>query len=223
MSYNAPQGRPGPSYGYGPPPGPPPPRPVARRQRQSGGGGCLPFVLGFLTAVIIGGAVVAFLYFYNPNGNNPLPRPSNAPGTPDISATLSQQYINNEISRQLKSQPFKAGTVTLNDVTITVQNNAQVDIALRANYNGLANFDLTVTEQLTVQNGLIKLTVVGQPKLTNGQLPPGVDGILQQINTQFIEPKLNQQVTQIAINQRNLKLVGLTSTPGLLTVQANVQ
>ncbi len=219
---NQPGPRPGPAYNPNGPaysPGAPPTR------RRSGGGllGCGTFILGFLTAAVIAGIAVFFLYFYNPNGNQPLPRPTNPSGTPDITATLSQQYLNNEISRSFAGKPFKAGSVDLKDVVITVKADSLIDVAMRATYGGVANFDLTITEQVIIQNGQIRLTIAGQPKLTNGQLPPGVDAILQQINTQAIEPKINTLVNQITVNGRTLKLTGISSTPGLLTVQSNLQ
>ena len=236
MSYYPPGGSgPGPEYGQGQgggrpnggyPPGPGGPAPMRVQRpgpaRSSGGGfGCGSFILGFLTAAVLAGVGVFFLYFYNPNANSPLPRPTNAPGTPDISATLSQEYLNNEISRTLTSNPFKVSGITLQDAVITVKENSQIDVAMRA--TGVVSFDLTATEQVTVENGQIKLTLVGQPRMTNGQLPPAAGDILQQINTGFIEPHINEQVTQIMVDGRKLTLTGITTTSGLLTVQAKVQ
>ncbi len=217
-----------PNYQPGPPPGYPPAGPGGRRpvrrvaaSRPGWGLGCGAFILGFLTACVIGGVAVFFLYFYNPNNNQPLARPPAQAGTPDIQATLSQTYLNNEIARQLNGQPLKVGAVNLQDVVIQVKDNSQIEVKLRAS-SGPASFDLTVTEQLVIQNGKVGLNVIGQPQLTNGQVPPGVNGILEQINSNFIEPQINNQVTQIQLNKRPIRLTAISTQVGFITVSANV-
>lgn len=183
--------------------------------------GCGTFILGFVVAAVLASVAVFFLYFYNPNPNTPLDRPPDQVGTPDITATLSQTYLNREIQRQLNGQPFKAGPVEIKDVVLKIQGNSQVEIDLSAT-SGPASFTLSVTEQVIVQNGRVDLNVIGQPRLTNGTLPPGINSILETVNNQFIEPQINEQVTKIAINQRPIRLIGISSSPGLLTVRANV-
>lgn len=224
MSYNPGTG--GPRY-----PGPPPvyPQRTGHRvnasrpaSRSRAGFGCLMFLLGAVVAAVIAGVTVFFLYFYNPNPDAPLARPADQAGTPDINATLSQTYLNREISRQLSGKPFKAGPVDIRDVVVKVQADNRLDINMRAS-SGPATFDLSVTEQLTVENGKVVINVVGQPKVTGGQLPPSINSVLEAVNTQFVEPQINNQVTQITLNQRPIKLVGISSTPGFLMLKANVE
>lgn len=208
-------------------PGPPPPyanRDARRVQppRQSRAGfGFAMFMLGALFAVIIGGVAVFFLYFYNPNPNAPLPRPAAQSGTPDIAATLSQTYLNREIAQALNGKPYDAGGILIRDIVVEIKGDSQMDVTMRAS-TGPATFDLQVTESLAVQNGKIKISVVGQPKVTGGALPPGINQILNQVNSQFIEPQINNQISSLAINGRPLQLTGLTSQPGLITLQTNV-
>lgn len=180
------------------------------------------FFLGIVFTLLIGGIAVFFLYFYNPNPNAPLPRPAAQSGAPDLTATLSQTYLNNEISRGLSAKPFEAGSVLIRDIVVVIKADSQMDITMRAS-TGPATFDLLVTESLSVQNGKIKLGIVGQPKVTGGALPPSITQILDQVNTQYIEPQINNEVAAININQRPLVLTGITTSPGFITIMTNVQ
>lgn len=207
-------GNPGPSS-------PPGRRPAPTR--QGWGFGCGMFFLGFVVAAIIAGAVVFFLYFYNSvNPDNPLTRPANQVGTPDFNATISQTYLNKEIARQLSGNPIKAGPVEIRDMVLRVQNNSRIEVDVRAS-TGPITFDMTITEQVSVQNGQIKLNAVGQPKLLGGQLPPGVNAIVEAINSQFVEPQINQKVAQINVNQQAIQLLDISTSPGFINVKANVQ
>lgn len=216
-------------------PGPPPyypqqqgyPNRESRRMRppqQQGraGFGFAMFFLGMVFAVLLGGVAIYFLYFYNSNPNAPLPRPASQTGTPDLSATLSQTYLNREISQALSAKPFQAGAVTIRDIVVQVKADSQMDITMRAS-SGPATFDLLVTESLAVQNGKVKLSIVGQPKVTGGALPPGVGQIMDQVNTQFIEPQINSQVSALNINGGSLQLTSINSAPGLITISGNIQ
>ncbi|HEX2916529.1 MAG TPA: hypothetical protein VH186_37565 [Chloroflexia bacterium] len=190
--------------------------------RPGAGAGCAAYMLGFLTATVIAVAVVFFLYFYNGNSAaGPLARPAPQSGTSDINTTLSQTFLNRVIQQQLSASPVKAGMVDISDMVLRVQANNQIDIDLKA-VTGPVNFNVTVTEQLSVSGGHIRLEAVGQPRLLGGQLPPGINTIINVVNTAFIEPSLNQQVTQILVNKRPIQLTGISTTPGFLIVQANV-
>jgi hypothetical protein len=219
------------SYNSGPPPyNPPPPgyyssrnpRRVEPPRRSNAGLGIGMFLLGVLVTLLLGGVAVFLLYFYNPNPSAPLPRPAEQTGTPDLAATLSQTYLNREIARQLNGKPFKAGNVLIRDIVVQVKGEAQMDLTMRAS-SGPATFDLQVTEGLTVENGQIKINIIGQPSVTGGALPPAVNQVLDQVNNQFIEPQINSQLNAININQRPLLLTGISSSPGFITVKANVQ
>ena len=216
-------------------PGPPPPyypqqpgytgRDARRIQppRQSRAGfGFAMFMLGVLFTVIAAGIAVFFLYFYNPNPNAPLPRPAAQADAPDLAATLSQTYLNREISRSLSAKPFQAGSVLIRDIVVVIKADSQMDVTMRAS-TGPATFDLLVTESLAVENGKIKINIVGQPKVTGGALPPGVTQLLDQVNTQFIEPQINNEVNSVSINQRPLQLTAISTTPGFITLKTTVQ
>ncbi len=198
-------------------------RPPQRRPQGSGWGlGCGMFLLGFVVAAVIAGVTVFFLYFYNPDPlNGPLNRPPEQSGTPDINATLSQTYLNKEITRQLNGKPIKAGPVEIRDLVINIQANSRIEIQVRA-ASGPVTFDLSITEQVSIQNGQVKLDATGQPKITGGQLPVGVNTIVEAINTQFVEPQINQQVSKIAVNGRPVRLLDLTTSPGFLNIKANI-
>ncbi len=205
-------------------PDPNPPEKTGKRQRQGGsiGKGCGLFVLGFVLAVILIAATIFFLYFYNNRPPSNLVRPPVQTSVPDITATFSQTYLNREITRQLGITKYKAGPVELVDLVVRIKEGAQVELDIKA-ITGPFHVDLSVTELIIIQDGLVKLDLVGSPRLMGGFLPPGINGLLDIINTQFIEPQLNQQLTKIIVNQRPIRITGATSTEGLLTVRANVE
>lgn len=204
------------------PPGKTPARPTRTSAGPSWGFGCGMFFLGFLLAAVIAGVTVFFLFFYDSvNTSNPLARPPSQVGTPDFNATISQTYLNKEITRQLSSTPIKTGPVEIRDMVLKIQDNSRIDVDVRAS-TGPVTFDMTITEQISVQNGQIKLEAVGQPKLLGGSLPPGVNAIVDAINTQFVEPQINQQVAQINVNKRAIRLLDISTSPGFITVKGNV-
>jgi hypothetical protein len=179
------------------------------------------FFLGMVFAIVLGAVAVFFLYFYNPNPNAPLPRPPAQSGTPDLSATLSQTYLNREISDALSVKPYQAGAITIRDIVVEVKGDSQMDVTMRAS-TGPATFDLLVTEDLSVEGGKVKITIVGQPKVTGGALPPSAGQLMDQVNTQFIEPQINNQVGALNINGRSLQLTGIGTQPGLITLNGNL-
>src|SRR5436305_1116972 len=130
MSYN-----PGPPPPYYPPQQGRPSRSVRQvpppRQGRTGFGFAM-FFLGIVFTLLLGVIAVFFLYFYNPNPNAPLPRPAAQSGTPDLAATLSQTYLNKEISRGLSAKPFEAGNVLIRDIVVAIKADSQMDITMRA-------------------------------------------------------------------------------------------
>lgn len=198
------------------------PRRVQPPPRQGRAGfGFAMFFLGMVFAVLLGAVAVFFLYFYNSNPNAPLPRPPTQNGTPDVAATLSQSYLNREIGAALSAKPYQAGALTIRDIVVEVKANSQMDVTMRASA-GPATFDVMVTESLAVENGKVKIGIVGQPKVTGGALPTAVGNLMDQVNTQFIEPQINNQVSALNINGRSLQLSGINSAPGLITISGNL-
>jgi hypothetical protein len=203
------------------PPGTRAPRP-APRPNSRWMLGCGMFFFGFLVAALIGAVAVFFLYFYDPGiSSAPLPRPTQVAGTPDLTATLSQTYLNKEISQQINGKTSQAGPVQIRDIVVTIQADSLLDITVRAS-SGPFGFEMGLTERIYVQNGQIKLEAVGQPKVMSGQLPPSVNTILDAINNFFIIPQINQQIADIKVKDRAVNLLELTTTPGFITVKANV-
>lgn len=196
------------------------------RNSQNQSGGCGTFVVGLLVGLVIaaavGGGAFYYFYFYDVGQGPRFSQPAAQPGVPDINATLSETYLNKEIKSQLAGQTFKAGPIEIRNVVIKILGNANIEVNMQASYNTLA-FDLTFTELVTIVEGQIKLSNVGQPKLTGSPLPLGLASVIDNANAQFIEPQINRQVTKITINNRPVKLTNVTSTTGLLSVSADVQ
>lgn len=218
------------SYNPGPPPPYRPPQQVyANREprrtqppRQGRAGfGFAMFFLGMVFTILLAVGGIFFFYFYNPNPSAPLPRPAEQTGTPDLSATLSQTYINREISKALAAKPYQVGVLTIRDIVVEIKSDSQMDVTLRASA-GPATFDLLVTESLAVQAGKVRVAVVGQPKVTGGALPVAAGQVMNQVNSQFIEPNINNQVSALNINGGSLQLTGINTSPGLITITGNV-
>ena len=218
------------SYSPGPPPPYRPPQQVYSnreprrtqppRQGRAGFGFAM-FFLGIVFTILLAAVAIFFLYFYNPNPTNPLPRPAAQTGTPDLSATLSQTYVNREIEKALAAKPYQVGALTVRDIVVEVKSDSQMDVTMRASA-GPATFDLLVTESLVVQDGKVRVAVVGQPKVTGGTLPIATGQLMNQVNTQFIEPNINNQVSALNINGGSLQLTAISTTPGQITIAGNV-
>lgn len=182
------------------------------------------FGLGFLFATIIAIVAIFFFYFYTPDRpSTPLDRPTAQNGAPDVSVTLSQDYLNKELTGQLGGRTFQAGPAQLRDVVLRVLDNSQIEVTLRASL-GSAAFDLTIVEQVQADaNGKIHLQAAGQPKLVRGELPASVNTIINAANDQFIEPEINRSLSDVTVRGKKVQIVKISSRSGFLTVDANIR
>jgi hypothetical protein len=178
--------------------------------------------------VIIGalGLGVGAFFYFGSNvtfGNLPSINPSSPPGTPDISTDLAQGYINTELHRTIQAKPVDLlGLATLTDLVLEVRDNSQIYAQARVK-SPVAEFDVGITEQISVQNNLIIVRSVGNPKLGNATISVNINDIINAINANIVQPQINKYLTNTTVNGRSLKLLGLSTTPGIITAKFNVQ
>ncbi len=198
---------------------PAPPRP---RRGLPWWAGCGLFFIGFVVGVLglLGGV---FLLFGAATASQPLSAPPNVPGTPDIATQLSQTYLNTEIKRNLQGTSIKLLNVaTLTGLVLDVRDNQQVLVTARV-HTLLGDFDIGITEAVSVQDGQVVVRSTGEPRLGSTTIPINLNDAVNAINTLEVQPQINKYVTNVTVDGRILKLIGLTTTTGIITAKFNVQ
>lgn len=184
--------------------------------------GCGLLLMGFVFGVA-GVLILAMLIFGTPVSNQSFPNRQPVPGVPDLSATLSESYLNTATVREIKANPYTiAGIFSLKDINIRVLPGQQFEINAKLG-NNLVDFDVTVTESASVVNNKIVLRAIGEPKVGKGNLPISTNQVVQAINDSLIEPQLNRSAATIKVNDRLLTLIDLETQRGLLIVRYNAK
>jgi hypothetical protein len=175
------------------------------------------FVLGLITL-----ALGALWYFGTAPSNSPLPVRPTPTGTPDISAQISEGYINTEIQRQIRSTNYTLGVVNLKDIVINIRQGNLIDVQVRVG-SPVADFDITLTERVAVADGQITLKAEGNPKVGNGNIPIDLTQIINVVNRDIIQPRLNDAAAKVQINGRTLRLNDISTNNQLIIVRLNAQ
>ncbi len=182
---------------------------------------CGSLFLGFILGMI-GLFLGALFYFGTPVSNNLIPGPPYA-GVADLSATLSENYLNSTIEKIVKSSTINLeGLATVKESLIRIRPNQLIDLSLKLG-NSMIDFDVTATEKIGLVNGKIVLQPVGQPKVGQGNLPFGGDKVVELANTTLIQPEINKALADVIINKRSFRVVDVTTSQGLITLKFNVQ
>jgi len=196
-----------------------PPRPRRGLPWWAGGG---LFLIGFVVGVL-GLLAGIFLLFGAATASQPLTAPTNVPGTPDIATQLSQTYLNTKIKLNLQGTSIKLLNVaTLTGLVLDVRDNQQVLVTARV-HTVLGDFDIGITETVSVKNGLVVVRSTGEPRLGSTNIPINLADVVNAINTLEVQPQINKYVTNVTVDGRVLKLTGLTTTIGIITAKFNVQ
>lgn len=210
-----------PIYPAPPPSQRPRPNPPARR-KLSPLAGCSLFVIGIALGIVL---TLGFGYFYlvSSSSGAVLIVPPNS-GNPDITIELSQEYLNSQISSNLKANPVKLlNIVSVKGLTLGINPNSQIDV------NGLLNtplgdVTLGITEQVSASNGLVVVKSIGKPRLGNNNLPFDINGLVDELNRDFIQPQINQYVKKSAnANGKPFLLTGLSTISGALVADFQAQ
>jgi hypothetical protein len=221
MSY-----RPGGSGGgYYPPSGPSNYNVSSVRARRRGGGG-VPWLAGcglLLLGLLIGAfglLALAIFWFGTPASNQTFERRDTTSPT-DLTATLSESYINSALTKYLKDNPINlSGILQVKDVVLELNPNQQVKANLRLG-NGLVDFDVIVVEQVGISNNQLQLKPVGQPQVGKGNLPIGADKVVELVNNTLIVPQLNRNFFEVSVGDRKFRLVDVTTASKTITVKYN--
>jgi hypothetical protein len=184
--------------------------------------GCFLMFFGFIVGVIAL-ALGALWYFGSAPSTNPLPVRPTPTGTPDITAQINEGYINIEIQRQIKSNPINlGGVVGLKDLVISIKPNNLIDVQVKVG-SPVADFDVSLTERVAVADGQITLRAEGNPRVGNGNIPIDITQIVNVVNRDIIQPRLNDAAAKIQVNGRNLRLIDINTTNQIITVKLNAQ
>jgi hypothetical protein len=180
--------------------------------------GCGLIALGFVLGVV-GLFLGAILYFGAPASSTPLPARQPQPGTSDITATVSEGYINTIVAQELNKNPQSiAGIISVKEIVVKVLPNEQIQVDVRVG-NALVDFDISVTENIGVVNGKLEVRAVGEPKVGRGTLPVNVNSIIETVNNLVVEPQLNLNALNIKVNNQQLRLTDIQTTTGSVIVR----
>ena len=111
---------------------------------------------------------------------------------------------------------------TLTSLVLEVRDNQQVFVTARV-HTILGDFDIGINEAVSVQNGLVVVRSTGEPRLGSTNIPINLTDVVNAINTLEVQPQINKYVTNVTVDGRVLKLIGLTTTTGIITAKFNVQ
>lgn len=184
--------------------------------------GCALMLFGFILGVI---ALLlgALWYFGTGKDSAPLPVRPTATGTPDIAAQISESYLNTEIKRQIKANPVTiGGVVGLSDLVVKIQPGNLLEVQAKIG-SPIADFDVTINERIAVQNGQIVLRAEGNPTVGKGNLPIDVSLVVNVINRDVVQPRINEAAAKVQINGRLLRLTEISTITQLITVKLQVQ
>ena len=198
-----------------------------RRVRFIGWWQALLFMLagGILTVILA--TLYITLFVGSPQNNLPLNLPP-ASGKADLTAQVSQEYVNREIASILTKKPVNIlGVVEIKQVVVQFSPGSTLDATVRVAALG-RQLDFHIKDTVQVRGNQVALTLKEDPKLGFLGLPLGMlDGVLDQVNTS-VASQLNQLITSVgqakdcATGQqigRVPTLMALDVQPGVLNAQ----
>jgi uncharacterized protein YpmS len=158
-----------------------PPRPPAIRWWR--------WIIGSLGLVLVGvclGIGLTFIWILlsvsAPLSSAPLTQPV-ASNKSDANLTLSQEYINREITGFLNASPVKVlGVLEVKQVVVELKSGSQINIAARAEALG-RQLDLNIKDNVSVSNGKVMLSLAESVKA--GEFDLGflnLNGVVDNVN-----------------------------------------
>lgn len=183
---------------------------------------------GILTIL---GLVVWLAFFTGvPVNNTPLALPQ-ASGQSDLTATISQEYVNREIAAYLTKSPISVlGVVSVKQVVVQFNADQTLDAAIRITLLG-RQLDFSVKDKVEVRGSQLALSLKEPPKIEGLGLPTSTfNGALDQINNS-VANQLNQLVAAVGMAKdcttgqqlgRTPVLLALDTRPGVLNAQFSI-
>ena len=183
---------------------------------------------GVLTAALA--MLYLILFVGSPQNNTPLTLPP-ASGKADLTAEVSQEYVNREIASALTKQPVNIlGVVEVKQVVVQFNPDSVLAADVRIAAFG-RQLDFNIKDTVEVRGNQVALTLKEDPKLGVLGLPLGIlNGVLDQVNLS-VASQLNQLITSLgqakdcATGQqigRVPTLVAIDSQQGVLNAQFNI-
>ncbi|MBN9390609.1 MAG: hypothetical protein J0I20_21440 [Chloroflexi bacterium] len=207
--------------------------PVTRQPRQVkfiGWWQALLFMVagGVLT---IGLAILYLVLFVgSPQNNTPLTLPP-VSGKADLTAQVSQEYVNREIASALTKKPVNIlGVVDVKQVVVEFNPDSVLAADVRIAAFG-RQLDFNIKDIVQVRGNQVALTLKEDPKLGGLGLPLGIlNGVLDQVNVS-VASQLNQLITSLGQAKdcttgqqigRVPTLLAINSQQGVLNAQFNI-
>ncbi len=162
--------------------------------------------------------LLAFVFFAGVEvTKTSLPLPALS-GASDLTAEVSQEYINREIATALVKNPISVvGVVEVKGLVVQFsRDNPIIDVGVRITALG-RQFDFKIKDTVVVKNNKVELNLAEDLRLEGLFLPLGVlNGVVEQINSQVAQ-QLNQQLASIS-NARDAAGKTLGRVPTLLSL-----
>lgn len=167
-----------------------------RRARFIGWWQALLFMVagGGLTVILL--VLYITLFVGSAQNNLPLALPP-ASGKADLTAGVSQEYVNREIASILDKTPVNIlGVVEVKQVVVQFNSGSTLDARVRVTAFG-RQLDFNIKDSLQVRGNQVALTLKEDPKLGGLGLPVGIlNGVLDQVNTN-VASQLNRLITSV--------------------------
>lgn len=151
---------------------------------------------------------------------------------PDITVSITEDYLNREVQRGI-SGGYSTGIngLTLTGLTMDLKPNNQMHLqpTFKASvpFFGEVSVNAAVTSQISLQDGKLTSSMVGDPQLGNLDIPldllpfdlkGGVNDTVNNINNEILIARINQSL-QEGFGESNFAIEGLATDENLLTVQ----
>lgn len=176
--------------------------------------------------------LVLWIAFFTgvPATNTPLTPPPTS-GKPDLTAELSQEYVNREIAAYLNKSPVSVlGIVQVKQVVVQFSPDSVLDANIRISALG-RQLDINIKDKVEVRGNQLTLSLKENPKVEGLGLPTAtVNGALDQINAN-VASQLNQLVASVGMAKdcttgkplgRVPTLLALDLQPGVLHAQFSI-
>ncbi len=162
--------------------------------------------------------------------STPLAQPEPS-GKVDLTARLSQEYVNFEVMRSLSKNPISVlGVGQVKQITLQFSSNSVIDVSSRVVVLG-KQFDVKSKQTIFVKDNKVAIVLVEEPQLEGFGVPvPILRGLVNDVNQKMAD-QINQQLTSVSTgldangkpSGRTPTLLKLTGVSGGLEVDFTVK
>jgi hypothetical protein len=159
----------------------------------------------------------------------------NRSSQPDISMTIAETYLNREVQNVVKGE-YDTGIpgLTLTGLTLDTKPDNRLDIQpvfrVEVSFFGIgtsATMNAAVSNQLSVQDGKLAVSMIGDPQLGNLDIPldmlpfdlkGGIRDTVNRLNNEVLLARINESL-EAGFGGTSFVVEGVTSDENGLTVQ----